>query len=184
MSEPSFSFGEKWRGRCFICQTQYDKYTTDQSLCKVCINSYRGHKFFKQLFDIESCFATIIPEPKQIPNELLKQGYNDILLRSGENNADSREFFKEFFSQKLPLPCGQPSLFEVPHLAKFSGFGQVHTLDLSPYLWSGTLKDLRLWGVCPWQLSMTSKTFVCGLRGQRRLQFGEARSPLELHNCQ
>lgn len=147
MSEPSFSFGEKWHGRCFICQTQYDKYTTDQSLCKVCINSYRGHKFFKQLFDIESCFATIIPEPRQIPSEMLKQGYNDVLLRSEENNADSRDLFKEFFSQRLPLPCGQPALFEVPHLAKFSGFGQVHTLDLSPYLWSGTLKDLRSWGV-------------------------------------
>lgn len=147
MAEKPFSFSEKWHGICFICNAGYDTYTTDNRLCRVCAERYRETKFFRGISDLASCFATIIPEPKSISVDLLQRGYDDLLLRLGEGNADTEQLFKDVFAHRLHLPCGQPVMSTLDHLAQFAGFARVWTLDLSPYIWSGTLKDLRSWAV-------------------------------------
>lgn len=146
----NFQFGNQWIGKCFVCKKEDDEYNTSRLLCETCVERYNDHSFFVNVLKrLPSFFATILPEVKDIKEEDLHQGFKDILISSGHDRADAepRRFFKSFFRRKLRLPCGQPSLFEVKSLAEFSGLGGVWTLDLSPYVWSGTLKDLKSWAV-------------------------------------
>lgn len=146
MAEPSFAFGAQWHGRCLICGAVYPTYTTANRLCNHCKDRYRHHKFFQDVPDLASCFVTIVPEI-EISSDDLKCGYSDIFLGSGEEARNPREILENVFSQDPRLPCGQPNLFEDPTLARFAGIGSAWILDLSPYIWSGTLKDIRSWAV-------------------------------------
>lgn len=149
MSEPSFEFGNQWKARCFVCGESYGQYQTGHRLCEKCVEQYKQHSFFRDVSELSSCFATILPEVEGVKEEVLYSGFRDLLLgyRHDGVNENPRALLEKVFSRELLLPCGQPALFEMEHLAKFSGFGGVWTLDLSPYIWSGTLKDLRSWAV-------------------------------------
>ncbi len=148
MAEQPFAFGVQWRARCFLCRAPYPQYKTDERLCSQCANRYRHHKFFRDVSDLASCFVTIMPEVQEgIDKETLSRGFTDVFLRSSEGVVDPKEFLKRMFPHELSLPCGQPALLELKRLAQFAGFGKTWVLDLSPYIWSGTLKDLRSWAV-------------------------------------
>lgn len=148
MAEPSFAFGKQWHGRCFVCGAISPQYEIAERLCKQCVDRYRHHQFFRAVSDLGECFVTIVPEPVvKVPNDALNRGFSDLLLRSGAINHDPKDFLRVPFPSDPCLPCGQPVLFEDKRLATFSGFGRAWTLDLSPYIWSGTLKDLRSWAV-------------------------------------
>lgn len=144
MAEPAFAFGTQWQSRCFICGATDPEYRTDKRLCEHCKDRYRQHKFFRDVSDLASCFVTMMPEIKGgISKEALNCGFTDIFLGSTERSGNPRELFEGVFPSELSLPCGQPVLFPVEHFARFTGFGSAWALDLSPYIWSGTLKDLR-----------------------------------------
>ncbi len=150
MAEQPFSFSKQWQARCFLCGASYERYRTDDRHCKQCQDRYRQHKFFRDVSDLASCFATIMPEAEGINERLLRRGFRDLFLGSSVGDSDlilRMLFGKGVFSHELSLPCGQPVLFEIKHLAQFAGFKSAWTLDLSPYIWSGTLKDLRSWAV-------------------------------------
>lgn len=146
MAEPMFEFGEQWHGRCFVCGVIYQRYGTAERLCSQCMDRYRHHKFFQDVSDLASCFVTIVPEI-EIPSGDLIHEFSDIFLGSGGEARNPREILENAFPQEPRLPCGQPKLFQDPPLARFAGFGSAWILDLSPYIWSGTHKDLRSWAV-------------------------------------
>lgn len=50
-------------------------------------------------------------------------------------------------SLKYGLRCGNPILYRIPRLEKWAGFNEIYVLDMSTYLWSGTLKDPRSWAI-------------------------------------
>ena len=147
MAEQTFQFGEQWHGRCFVCGEVYKNYHTGDRVCEKCTERYRKNHFFRDVHDLSSCFVTILPETESIMGEDMHKGFDDLFLASGQGNANPRELLEKVFTYKLLLPCGQPSLFEMKHLAQFAGIGNTWVLDLSPYIWSGTLKDLRSWAV-------------------------------------
>lgn len=148
MAEPSFTFGAQWRARCFLCGASYERYhTATDRLCTQCVERYRHHKFFGDVPDLASCFATIMPETGAVTERLLYRGFNDLFIGSSDGGEKPQKVLKKVFPSRLRLPCGQPVLFEMKHLAQFAGFRSAWTLDLSPYIWSGTLKDLRSWAV-------------------------------------
>lgn len=150
MAEQGFEFNENWQAWCLVCRKLLGRpYRTSDALCTACINRYRNETFFSPIAEAElaSSFVTIIPEAKNIPEALLRHGCRDLLLRSRGRLKNPGELLKELFPAKLHIPCGQPALFEVEHLAHFSGLGGTWVLDMSPYTWSGTHKDLRSWAV-------------------------------------
>lgn len=49
--------------------------------------------------------------------------------------------------EKFGLTCGNPILYRVERLENWSGFSELYVLDMSTYLWSGTLKDPRSWAI-------------------------------------
>lgn len=148
MAEPSFAFGKQWHGKCFVCGAISPRYGIAERLCQRCVDRYRHHQFFREVSDLAACFVTIVPEPEvKVPNDELNHGYLDLLLRSGKVDERPREMLRVPFPSDPGLPCGQPTLFEDKRLADFAGFGSAWILDLSPYIWSGTLKDLRSWAV-------------------------------------
>lgn len=154
---PQFvEFHSQWQGRCFVCEKVYQPYRTDRLFCERCLGKFQKKtriktNFFEDVSDeLSSFFATVLPEVKDIPEEedLLKK-YRDVFLadRLGGINRKPRELLKKVFRSELLLPCGQPSLFESESLTEYSGLGSVWVLDMSPYLWSGTHKDIRSWAV-------------------------------------
>lgn len=146
----AIEFGNQWVGRCFVCGEVYPSYNTDNLLCQKCVEKYDSHDFFKGVHKrLPSFFGTILPEVEGIPDEKIHQGFKDLFISSGREgvNAGPRHLLEKVFPQELLLPCGQPSLLEAKSLTEFSGLGGAWTLDLSPYIWSGTLKDLKSWGV-------------------------------------
>lgn len=153
MAEPWFEFGAQWHSRCFVCgvcgasDPQYRKYRTDKRLCEHCKDRYRQHKFFRDVSELASSFATIMPETEVITERAMHHGFNDLFLGSSDSGRNPRKLLKRAFPAGLALPCGQPVLIEMRRLAQFAGFGGTWALDLSPYIWSGTLKDLRSWAV-------------------------------------
>lgn len=150
MAEQGFEFNENWQAWCLLCKKSLERpYRTDNAFCKVCMNLYRNEPFFKPIDEDElaSSFVTIIPEAKKIPKELVQRGCKDLLLRSHGRLKEPRGVLEELFRAKLHIPCGQPALFEMEHLARFSGIGGAWVLDMSPYTWSGTHKDLRSWAI-------------------------------------
>lgn len=150
MAEQGFEFNESWQAWCLVCRKSLERsYRTNDALCTACINRYRNEAFFSPIAEAElaSSFATIIPEAKNIPEELVQRGCRDLLLRLRGRLEEPRELLKKSFRAKLHIPCGQPALFEMEHLARFSGLGGTWVLDMSPYTWSGTHKDLRSWAV-------------------------------------
>lgn len=148
MAETAFVFGTQWRGRCFVCGASYPRYHTDDRLCSQCVDRYRKHGFFRDVFDLKACFVTILPEAIGIPERALQRGFTDLFLGSGEADSDPLRLSEEkTFPRDPQLPCGRPVLFEADPLARFSGFKHAWILDMSPYLWSGTLKDLKSWAV-------------------------------------
>ncbi|TSC72828.1 MAG: hypothetical protein G01um101438_227 [Parcubacteria group bacterium Gr01-1014_38] len=150
MAELGFEFNENWQAWCLVCRKSLERpYRTNDALCTTCMNRYRSHEFFSPIAEAElaSSFVTIIPEAKDIPEVLLQYGCRDLLLRSRGRLKEPRDALKELFQAKLHVPCGQPALFEMEHLARFSGLGGTWVLDMSPYTWSGTHKDLRSWAV-------------------------------------
>lgn len=146
MAEPAFTFGAQWRAQCFVCGASYPRYHTAERLCGQCVGRYRHHAFFKEVHDLSSCFVTIVPE-MEIPDEALNRGFSDLFPGSEEPTRRPREILRLAFPSNPVLSCGQPVLREEQSLARFTGFGQTWILDLSPYIWSGTLKDIRSWAV-------------------------------------
>lgn len=146
MGEPAFEFGELWQSRCFVCRASYPRYNTAKRLCEHCMDRYGQHPFFRDVPELHRCFVTIMPEA-MIEQDALHRGFTDLLLGVGSHDKAPREVLDLIFPQDPQLPCGQPVLLNAPHLEQFSGLGGVWTLDLSPYIWSGTLKDLRSWAV-------------------------------------
>ncbi len=150
MAEQGFEFNENWQAWCLLCKKSLERpYRTDDVFCKVCMNRYRNEKFFKPIdeHELASSFVTIIPEAKNIPEELVQCGCTDLLLRSRGHLEEPANRLKKLFLAKLHISCGQPALFEMEHLARFSGLGGTWVLDMSPYTWSGTHKDLRSWAI-------------------------------------
>lgn len=147
MAEPWFQFGAQWQSRCFVCGASDPQYRTNKRLCEQCVERYRHHRFFRDVSDLTSCFATFMPETEGITERAMHQGFNDLLLGSGDGGVGPIKLLKRAFPSGMPLPCGQPVLFPMKRLAQFAGFGGMWALDLSPYIWSGTLKDLRSWAV-------------------------------------
>ena len=147
MSEPGFIFNKQWHGRCFICGTLSDEYDTAKRLCMKCRDRYRRHPFFEKVSDLKTCFATIMPEVAGITAENLNRGFSDLFLGTGKEDFLPKTLLEKIFPSDPKLPCGQPALVEAKSLARFAGFGSAWILDLSPYIWSGTLKDLRSWAV-------------------------------------
>lgn len=150
---PGVRFNDQWQGRCFICPEIYEPYRTDKLLCDKCLPSYKHKqppiKFFEDVSKPELFFGTILPEVKGLDETKLHWGFKDVFLSGDkeEKNAEPREFLKSVFKNPLSLPCGQPSFLPAPALAEFSGLGGVWVLDMSPYIWSGTHKDLRSWAI-------------------------------------
>lgn len=147
MAEPSFAFGTQWQSRCFVCGATEPQYRADKRLCEHCKDRYRHHKFFRDVSDLPSCFVTMVPETEAVNRRALNRGYADLFLGSDDGGRKHRKLLNKAFPSELSLPCGQPVLFEMKNLAQFAGFKSAWTLDLSPYIWSGTLKDLRSWAV-------------------------------------
>ncbi|TSC72825.1 MAG: hypothetical protein G01um101438_224 [Parcubacteria group bacterium Gr01-1014_38] len=147
MAEPSFAFGPQWQGRCFVCGAIEQQYRTDKRLCQHCKERYRHERFFRDVSDLGSCFATILPQTDAVAEGLLRHGFSDMFLKAGEGDKRPGRLLKRAFPAGMPLPCGQPVLLELKHMAQFAGLGGTWVLDLSPYIWSGTLKDLRSWAV-------------------------------------
>ena len=147
MAEPWFQFGAQWKARCFVCGEPYDHYRTDERHCKKCEDRYRQEQFFQAVPHLASCFATIMPETGAITERLMHRGFRDVFLGSGDGGRGPWDLLKKAFLSQLRLPCGQPVLFPLKRLAEFAGLGGTWVLDLSPYIWSGTLKDLRSWAV-------------------------------------
>lgn len=147
MAEPWFEFGTQWRSRCFLCGAVSPKYRTDDRLCKECVDRYRKVRFFDDVHDLKECFVTVLPDIEGFPYQALRRQFSDVLLGSGRTLSDPADLFAGVFPNRPSLPCGQPVLFEAEPLARFAGLGNVQVLDLSLYLWSGTLKDLRSWAV-------------------------------------
>lgn len=147
MAELGFKFGAQWHGLCFLCKAEYRPYSTAERICKSCIDRYRHHKFFRGVSDLGACFVTIVPEVDILINKEMHSGFSDILLGSETEAKDFPEILKPLFPSDPHLPCGQPVLLEAESLASFAGFSSAWVLDLSPYIWSGTLKDLRSWAV-------------------------------------
>ena len=143
MAELGFAFGAQWHGRCFLCKAEYRPYNTAERICKACIDRYRHHKFFRGESDLGACFVTIIPEVDILINREMHSGFSDLLLGSETETKDPRDILKAAFPSDPNLPCGQPVLLDAERLARFAGFRNAWILDLSPYIWSGTLKDLR-----------------------------------------
>lgn len=146
MAEPSFFFNAQWRAQCFVCGVSYPRYHTAERLCGQCVGRYRHHKFFKEVHDLNSCFVTIVPEAL-ISDGALNCGFSDLFLGSEELTRDPCKILRLALPSDPNLPCGQPVLRKEESLARFAGFGQAWILDLSPYIWSGTLKDIRSWAV-------------------------------------
>lgn len=116
-----------------VCGESYPHYRTDDRHCKKCEDRYRQHKFFRDVSVLASSFATIMPEAT-ISERLLNRGFADLLLGSSDGGRDPKDLLKKVFLSRLPLPCGQPILFEMKRLAQFAGFGGTWVLDLSPYI--------------------------------------------------
>ncbi len=146
MAEPKFEFNEQWLGLCFVCKTPTLRYNTDARLCTNCRDRYRHHKFFRNVSDLAACFVSVMPE-MDISDDALHRGFTDLFLGAGRDDQSPQEILREGFPSDPLLPCGQPVLFPAPLLAQFAGLGQVWILDMSPYISSGTLKDLRSWAV-------------------------------------
>ena len=145
----AIEFGNQWVGKCFVCEN-VSSYRTDNLLCEKCVEKYDNLDFFRGVHKrLPSFFGTILPEVEGIPEKNLHKGFKDLFLGVSRDgiNAVPRNLLEKVFKYKLLLPCGQPSLFEVKSLTEFSGLDAVWTLDLSPYIWSGTLKDLKSWAV-------------------------------------
>lgn len=153
MLQPTFSFGEQWKGRCFLCNRVYESYSTGNLLCQSCADDpqgYRNEYFFNSLHPskLSHYFVTVLPEAEDFDRKTLKHGFSDVFLKvRDKKNQGAKKLLKNIFPSLLPIPCGQPSLVKMPYLAEFSGFGGVWCLDMSPYIWSGTYKDLRSWAI-------------------------------------
>ncbi len=150
MAEQGFEFNENWQAWCLLCKKSLERpYRTDNALCTFCMNRYRNEAFFSPIVESElaSSFVTIIPEAKSIPEELVQYGCRDLLLRFRGRLKEPKNVLEKLFRARLHIPCGQPALFEMEHLARFSGLGATWVLDMSPYTWSGTHKDLRSWAI-------------------------------------
>jgi len=144
MSHPFFSFNRQWRGKCFVCNQDYPEYNTGKLLCEHCKGTYQTHPFFTEVSSkLHHYFATVLPET-DVKKDLLLQNFSDTFLRKESGRKKwGKDVLKKSFPSLTPLPCGQPALVKMDKLADFSGFKQVWTLDASPYIWSGTYKDLR-----------------------------------------
>lgn len=147
MAEQAFKFNTQWQSQCFLCGASYERYDTAKRLCEQCADRYRHHKFFRDVSDLASCFVTILPATESVNRKVLSRGSRDLFLGSSDGGSNPWNLLKEAFPSRLSLPCGQPVLSEMKHLAQFAGFKSAWALDLSPYIWSGTLKDLRSWAV-------------------------------------
>lgn len=148
MIEPAFVFDEtRWSAECFICKASYPVYHSGNRLCHHCPDRYRQHHFFREVSDLSECFVTIVPNVKDIKSEMVRQGFSDLLLAHEGTGEEPRKLLIGAFKEDLLLPCGQPALVESPNLASYAGFGSTWILDMSPYIWSGTLKDPRSWAI-------------------------------------
>jgi len=152
MAEQGFEFNaDQWQAWCLLCgKSRSTSYNTADSLCPDCIERYQDTFFFRRIprSSLALSFTTIIPEPKSIPAVIFQRGYKDLFLRKSRGVLRyPRELLKELFPGELDIPCGQPTLFKMPHLAQFAGLGQTWVLDMSTYGLSGTHKDLRSWAV-------------------------------------
>lgn len=145
------SLNSQWIGKCFVCKKKQNIYSPQNLLCLNCHHQYRSERYFLGVQKLEECFVSIFPE---LDEEKMKQicdgPFSDLFLTSGEKNLTNihHPFEQEVGGLKdRGLTCGQPVCTDITSLATFSGFGEVVCLDLSQYLWSGTLKDLKNWAI-------------------------------------
>lgn len=167
-----------WANRCFVCGEQAkDKsgYDTNISLDSECQPRYQTHPFFFKTSDPASSFVSYLPEVPGLTdftgvtdkNHPLRKGFKDILLATGADGpgeatlTDLRSDLANPDSTPFPsvgdprLTVGQPVLRNATTLAAFSGLKDAQVLDLSPYIWSGTHKDLKSWAVLSIAISQT-----------------------------
>ncbi|TSC71870.1 MAG: hypothetical protein G01um101438_873 [Parcubacteria group bacterium Gr01-1014_38] len=152
MAEQGFEFDtDQWQAWCLLCgRSRGVPYNTADSLCPDCVEQYQDARFFRRILrsNLALSFTTIIPEPKRIPADLFTRGCKDLFLRKSRGLLrDPWDLLPYLFPADLRIPCGQPALFKMPHLAQFAGLGQTWVLDMSTYGLSGTHKDLRSWAV-------------------------------------
>lgn len=154
-AEAPIEFPEDWSGFCFICSNQEDSYSTRDRLCKTCLRTLETVPFFKNVPNASEYFVSVLPHKKGPPTreELQTKRYSDLLLRGAgtagklvhpfEKSPEKRENILSDYG----LQCGQPVVWRSDVLTSYGGFESVRVLDLSRYLWSGTLKDLRSWAI-------------------------------------
>ena len=170
---------EGWRGKCVTCKEPPDEYNPKGRLCASCKQVFESQSQFQGV-SLEKCFVTIFPEPPRgggtdgeetdwaISPEPCENpsDYSDLfvplddlepyLVNKGKS-VGRREPAPPFKSSSLlPSPgfsCGQPRLYEHDMLSRYAGF-KVSVLDFSHMLWSGTIKDVRSWGI----LSLAAKS--------------------------
>ena len=108
MAEQPFQFGAQWHGRCFICGALSGPYHTGDRICKQCTERYKRPElhFFRDVSDLSSCFATILPETDRIADEDLRKGFKDLFLGSGRDDvsANPRELLETVLTHELLLP--------------------------------------------------------------------------------
>lgn len=152
----------RWSSRCFVCGVPKDGYNTNVLLHDTCQPRYQTHQFFYNSPDLKSCFVSFLPEiagltdfigvdsPEAHPLNK-SDGFKDLLLGRATDAVTPNETQGRFSLPSTSNPrltVGQPVLrLASKKLAAFSGLSDVHILDLSPYIWSGTHKDLKSWAV-------------------------------------
>ena len=147
-------------GRCFCCK-QTTLFDASTRFCSKdgCAASSRVKPITRDLY------VTILPErvgnygAADLPDlETSKDFFarfvpgekaDGLLLAAPSNPCPVSDLlpYKNDGLANLGLRLGQPTLYRLEDFEKWAGFERIWVLDMSTYLWSHTLKDVRSWAI-------------------------------------
>lgn len=144
--------------KCFLCDAPKGAFDTEQRVCDC-----SGLDDFPK--SEHPLYVTNLPDPGDydvsvlpgLSSSALPDLYAALSKTAGAEDCPPETEKHEQVAQllgnsnllslKYGLRCGNPILYRIPRLEKWAGFNEIYVLDMSTYLWSGTLKDPRSWAI-------------------------------------